>query len=72
MPDALRLIGCWWTPNCVDVDLHGTPSIDLGYSDVGCFGSEIRTPNIDRIAREGIQFTDCKLGKLVLDYTCIL
>ncbi|CAK7199488.1 hypothetical protein SEUCBS139899_002168 [Sporothrix eucalyptigena] len=31
---------------------------DLGYSDVGCFGSEIRTPNIDRIAREGIQFTD--------------
>lgn len=33
---------------------------DLGYSDVGCFGSEIRTPNIDRIAREGMQFTDCQ------------
>jgi hypothetical protein len=33
---------------------------DLGYSDVGCFGSEIRTPNIDRIAREGMLFTDCE------------
>lgn len=30
---------------------------DLGYSDIGCFGSEIRTPNIDRIAREGMVFT---------------
>ncbi|KAK6384719.1 hypothetical protein LTS17_002282 [Exophiala oligosperma] len=31
---------------------------DLGYSDIGCFGSEITTPNIDRIAREGMLFTD--------------
>ncbi|OQV05801.1 hypothetical protein CLAIMM_10471 [Cladophialophora immunda] len=31
---------------------------DLGYSDIGCFGSEIRTPHIDRIAREGMLFTD--------------
>jgi len=30
---------------------------DLGYSDLGCFGSEINTPNIDRIAQEGITFT---------------
>ncbi|MGH8021898.1 MAG: arylsulfatase, partial [Opitutaceae bacterium] len=28
-----------------------------GYSDIGCFGSEIPTPNIDRIASEGIAFT---------------
>lgn len=34
--------------------------VDLGYSDVGCFGSEIKTPNIDRIAREGMLFTDCE------------
>ncbi|MFZ9938247.1 MAG: arylsulfatase [Luteolibacter sp.] len=26
---------------------------DMGFSDMGCFGSEIRTPNIDRMAREG-------------------
>jgi len=26
---------------------------DMGFSDIGCFGSEIRTPNIDRMARDG-------------------
>ena len=32
---------------------------DLGYGDLGCFGaSDIKTPNIDRIASEGIKFTD--------------
>lgn len=31
---------------------------DLGYGDIGCYGSEIRTPNIDRLAAEGIRFTD--------------
>ena len=30
---------------------------DIGYSDVGVFGSEIVTPNIDAIAAEGIMFT---------------
>ncbi|MBU6173219.1 MAG: sulfatase [Planctomycetes bacterium] len=32
---------------------------DLGYSDLGCMGSpDIRTPNIDRLASEGVKFTD--------------
>jgi arylsulfatase len=30
---------------------------DMGYSDIGCFGSEIRTPNIDSLAAEGIRMT---------------
>ena len=30
---------------------------DLGWKDVGYHGSEIRTPNIDGIARQGVQFT---------------
>jgi arylsulfatase A-like enzyme len=30
---------------------------DLGYSDLGCYGSEIATPNIDRLAGEGVRFT---------------
>jgi len=30
---------------------------DMGYSDLGCYGSEIDTPNIDSIASEGIRFT---------------
>src|SRR5690242_7928961 len=36
---------------------------DLGYTDVGCFGSTYyETPNIDRMAKEGMRFTD--------GYTC--
>jgi len=30
---------------------------DLGYSDIGCQGGEIKTPNIDRLADEGARFT---------------
>ena len=30
---------------------------DLGYSDLGCYGSEIATPNIDRLAAEGVRMT---------------
>lgn len=30
---------------------------DLGFSDCGCFGSEIETPNIDSLAQEGLRFT---------------
>jgi arylsulfatase A len=32
---------------------------DLGYGDVGCYGSAIRTPAIDGLAREGMRLTDC-------------
>ena len=32
---------------------------DLGTGDVGCYGSEkIKTPNIDRLAAQGMRFTD--------------
>ncbi|MGC1275135.1 MAG: arylsulfatase [Planctomycetaceae bacterium] len=30
---------------------------DLGYSDLGCYGSEIATPNLDRLATGGLRFT---------------
>ncbi len=30
---------------------------DMGYSDIGCYGGEIDTPNIDRLAQNGIRFT---------------
>ena len=30
---------------------------DMGYSDLGCYGSEIRTPNIDALAASGLRFS---------------
>ena len=39
---------------------------DMGYHDLGCYGSKtIKTPNIDRMAKEGIRFTDCYSGDTV-------
>ena len=29
---------------------------DMGYSDIGCYGSEIETPNLDRLAENGLRF----------------
>ena len=42
----------------------GTPCVvvcvfdDVGYSDFGCYGSEIDTPNIDRLAAGGLRYTN--------------
>jgi len=42
---------------------YGPPNIviimadDMGYSDIGCYGSEIATPNLDRLAAGGMRFT---------------
>jgi len=30
---------------------------DMGYSDIGCYGGEIQTPNLDRLAAGGLRFT---------------
>ena len=35
---------------------------DMGYSDIGPFGSEIRTPNLDNLARAGIRMTNFYVG----------
>lgn len=32
---------------------------DMGYSDLGCYGGEIQTPNLDRLANTGLRFTQC-------------
>ena len=43
---------------------HNRPNIllivadDLGYTDLGCYGGDIKTPNIDLLAKQGIQFTN--------------
>lgn len=52
-------------PACAKEKTDASPNIiviladDMGYSDIGCFGSEINTPNIDRICDEGMMFTQC-------------
>ncbi|MEM9658654.1 MAG: arylsulfatase [Planctomycetota bacterium] len=45
------------------VDAAARPNVvilladDMGYSDLGCYGGEIDTPNLDRLADEGLRFT---------------
>lgn len=39
---------------------------DLGYGDLGCYGQQrIKTPNLDRLAAEGMRFTDFYAGSTV-------
>ena len=39
---------------------------DLGYGDLGCYGqTRIKTPNLDKMASEGLRFTSCYAGSTV-------
>ena len=58
----LVFVGCLLTP--APVRAAERPNIivimadDLGYGDVSCYGAQaVRTPNIDRLAAEGLRFT---------------
>ena len=57
---AIALAFCEWASAAA---LDGRPNIllivadDLGYADLGAYGSEIDTPNIDALARSGVLFT---------------
>ena len=64
----LRISSCLITSFFLSCLAHSTqageqPNIivilsdDMGYSDIGCYGSEIETPTLDRLAHNGIQFT---------------
>lgn len=50
----------WWPPARKAAD--GSPNVvviymdDMGYADLGCYGSEIATPHIDALARRGLRF----------------
>jgi arylsulfatase len=52
----------WWPPR--PTPGPDAPNVvivlcdDLGFADLGCYGSEIPTPNIDRLAGAGLQFTN--------------
>jgi arylsulfatase A-like enzyme len=38
---------------------------DMGWGDLGCYGSRIPTPHIDRLAAEGVRATDCHSASAV-------
>ncbi|MCB1120633.1 MAG: sulfatase [Verrucomicrobiae bacterium] len=57
LPALLFLFSClpiWGRPNILFIFVD-----DQGYYDLGCYGAtEVETPNIDRMAAEGMRFTD--------------
>ncbi|MGQ8338820.1 arylsulfatase B [Sunxiuqinia sp. A32] len=67
---AIHIIGFVFIVQASDKTAKGKPNIlifladDLGYGDVGFHGSDIQTPNIDRLADEGVkleQFYSCPM-----------
>lgn len=60
---ACALGGLYSQFGCASPTAQSNPNIilimvdDMGYSDLGCFGSEISTPNIDRLAENGLRFS---------------
>ena len=65
----IRTFGAERTPNIIFIMAD-----DQGYGDVACYGSKhLLTPNIDRLANEGIRFTHCYAGSAVCAPTrCVL
>lgn len=56
-PDRPRARPC--SPNVIVVLAD-----DLGFSDLGCFGSEIPTPHLDRTAEDGLRYTNFRVTPL--------
>jgi arylsulfatase len=61
---ALILVCCWMVLFATPAFAAEKPNIllvvadDMGWTDLGCFGSEIHTPNLDSLAKSGVKFTD--------------
>ncbi|MDR2441209.1 MAG: arylsulfatase [Planctomycetaceae bacterium] len=58
----LMILFVWFLP-AADISVLERPNIllivadDMGFSDVGCYGGEIATPNLDALAQNGLRFT---------------
>lgn len=63
-PISCRSFLCWFLMATVaSTAAAASPNIilimcdDMGFSDIGCYGGEVMTPNLDRLAAEGMRFT---------------
>ena len=56
---ALSVVAAWAAPVTRPPNVLVILVDDLGYSDLGCYGGEIPTPNIDRLAAAGVRFEKC-------------
>ena len=62
MTRFLTSLLCWASLTMAD-DKALRPNIilimadDMGFSDIGCYGGEIQTPNLDRLAKHGLRYT---------------
>ena len=70
--------GVFLTGSLSEGDQRARPNIvlvladDLGYGSVGCYGADpalVRTPEIDKLAREGVRFTDASTPSSVCSPT---
>src|SRR5687767_2022473 len=66
---SLTSVNSAWPGRIAAADLPQKPNVifiladDLGYGDLGCYGQKrIKTPHIDRLAKEGLRFTDFYAG----------
>src|SRR3954452_20880483 len=62
---ALVIVGVWAAPLGAQQTRGNRPNVvliitdDVGYGDFGAYGSpDVKTPNIDRLARQGVKMTD--------------
>ena len=70
--NAIKVIAlAWFLMPCVSLSATKRPNIvvlladDLGWKDVGCYGGPVKTPTLDRLAAEGVRFTDFYAGAAV-------
>ncbi len=60
---AAIVLAAWVSAPTLASDKAPRPNIiiimadDMGFSDIGCYGGEVRTPHLDRLAANGIRFT---------------
>ena len=60
----LILVLTFWSSHFTLLSAADRPNIilimadDLGFADIGCYGSEIKTPNLDKLASDGLRFTE--------------